>query len=371
MTPHHRVLLLTWPVRSQKSISLKPRITKCSAHDFKVGRLEQVGAHMSVDNDTNRPVLFQHSRRPQWGLAILCNEDKTSKTFQFQDGRTRTFKVGWYELMVAVETEEDQTEQIAGTLAKAMDRQITRKRIVERAKKEGRNIFTVSDQVALFNKEYPGGFQDERYIEEIRQGGGGGRRRKKNREAGIEHAQIVLSVEVIDGLLGSYNYRAVYDAAIALLSKTDIASTSTDVRPLRRLPEDLIPEYAVTLRDLLYGEDPYEERFGGYLALLEDHEDTRPTWPMATVIQGLVHPQEHYCIKPSVFRQQARWLAPELSYSPSPSAARYMQYHSMAEDLKVRLGRAELEPADNLDVYNFIWETMRPGVRKKLLESKR
>jgi hypothetical protein len=326
---------------------------------------------MSIDNDPNRPVLYQHARRPQWGFAILCQEDKTSRTFQFQDGRTRTFKMGFYELMVPVETEEDQTEEIAGTLTRAMDRQITRKRIMERAKKEGRNIFTVADQIALFQKEFPGGFQDERYIEEIRHGGGGGRRRKKNREAGVEHAQTTLSVESIDELLGAYNYRAVYEAAIAVLSKTDIASTSTDVRPLRRLPAELIPEFAVTLRDLLYGDDPYEERLGGFLALLEDHEETKPTWPMATVIQGMVHPQEHYCIKPSVFRQQARWLAPELSYSPNPAASRYMQYHAMAEELKLRLSRAGMPPADNLDVYNFIWETMRPGVRKQLLETKR
>lgn len=326
---------------------------------------------MSVENDPNRPVLYQHTRRPQWGLAILCGEDKTSRTYQFQDGRTRTFKEGWYELMQPVESAEEETEAIASTLEKAMDRQITRSRIMERAKKEGRNIFTVSDQVALFRKEYPGGFQDPRYIEEVREGGGGGRRRKKNRQAGIEHAQTVLSAEALDKHIAELQYRAVYDAAIATLSKTDIASTSTDVRPLRRLSEELIPEFAVTLRDLLYGEDPYPDRFGGFLALLEDHEDTHPTWPMATVIQGLVHPQEHYCIKPSVFRQQARWLAPELSYSPSPSASRYMQYHDMAEDLKVRLERAELQPMDNLDIYNFIWETMRPGVRKDLESVKR
>ncbi len=326
---------------------------------------------MSVDTDPNRPVLYQHSRRPQWGLAILCGEDKTSRTFQFQDGRTRTFKEGWYQLMEPVEVEEDQSEDIASTLSKAMDRQLTRSRIMERAKKEGRNIFTVQDQIALFRKEFPGGFTDEKYLEEVREGGGGGRRRKKNRSAGIEHAQTTLSQDQLDTWIAEYNYRAVLDAAIAVLSKTDIASTSTDVRPLRRLPEELIPEFAVTLRDLLYGEDPYPDRFGGYLALLEDNEDTRPTWPMATVIQGLVHPHTHYCIKPSVFRQQARWLAPELSYSPNPSAPRYEQYRAMAEDLKLRLTRADLEPVDNLDIYNFIWETMRPGVRKDLLQVKR
>jgi hypothetical protein len=326
---------------------------------------------MSVETDPNRPVLYQHARRPQWGLAILCGEDKTSRTFQFQDGRTRTFKEGWYELMEPVEVEEEQTNSIASNLSKAMDRQITRSRIMERAKKEGRNIFTVSDQINLFRAQYPDGFADARYIEEVREGGGGGRRRKKNRQAGIEHAQTTLSVEALDSMLAEFNYRAIYDAAISALSKTDIASTSTDVRPLRRLPDELIPEFAVTLRDLLYGEDSYPDRLGGYLALLEDHDETKPTWPMATVLQGLVHPQDHYCIKPSVFRQQARWLAPELSYSPSPSADRYEQYRAMAEDLKVRLSRVELVPVDNLDIYNFIWETMRPGVRKDLLSVKR
>jgi hypothetical protein len=321
---------------------------------------------MTVEHDPSSPVLYQHSRRPQWGLAILCSEDKTSRKFQFQDGRSRTFKEGFYHLLEPVEHNEGDADLIVASLSKAMDRAVTRTRIMERAKKEGRNIFTVGDQVSLFRKIYPNGFQDETYIEQVRQGGGANRRRKKNREAGLEVAQELLGQSVMDEALHAHDYRSIYDSAIKVLSCTDIASTSTDVRPLRKLPDSLIGEFAVTLRDVLYGEDPYQDRFGGLMALLEDHEETRPTWPMATVIQGLVHPDEFYCIKPSVFRQQARWLAPELSYSPNPSAGRYRAYHHMADDLKVRLTRAELNPVDNLDIYNFIWETMRPGVRKEL-----
>jgi len=326
---------------------------------------------MTVEHEPTSPVLFRHTRRPQWGLAILCSEAKTSRKYQFEDGKSRTFKEGFYHLLEAVDRSEDETDLIVASLSKAMDRSVTRTRIMERAKKEGRNIFTVADQIALFRKQYPGGFQDETYIEQVRQGGGASRRRKKNREAGLEVAQEQLGQQAFDEALLARDYRGIYDAAIKVLSCTDIASTSTDVRPLRKLPDSLKAEFAVTLRDVLYGTDPYEERFGGLMALLEDHEETRPTWPMATVIQGLVHPEEYYCIKPSVFRQQARWLAPELSYSPNPSAGRYRAYHVMADDLKERLKRADLNPVDNLDVYNFIWETMRPGVRKELEEVKR
>lgn len=320
---------------------------------------------MTAELDPTQPVLYQHTRRPQWGLAILCNESKTSREFQFQDGKTRKFKEGFYHLMEPVDKPTGEADELVYKLQKALDRSVTRERIMERAKKEGRNIFTVADQIALFKKSFPGGFQDPRYIEEIREGGGG-RRRKKNRQAGLDLAETQLSVDVLDDLIGKGEWKAVYDNAVNVLKSTDIASTSTDVRPLRKLPEELYAEFAVTLRDLLYGEDPYAERLGGFLALLEDNEDTKPTWPMATVIQGLVHPHEHYCIKPSVFRQQARWLAPELSYSPTPSAGRYNKYRLMAEDLKARLAKADLEPADNVDVFCFIWETMRPGVRKDL-----
>ena len=183
---------------------------------------------MTVEHDPSSPVLYQHSRRPQWGLAILCSEDKTSRKFQFQDGRSRTFKEGFYHLLEPVEHNEGDADLIVASLSKAMDRAVTRTRIMERAKKEGRNIFTVGDQVSLFRKIYPNGFQDETYIEQVRQGGGANRRRKKNREAGLEVAQELLGQSVMDEALYAHDYRSIYDSAIKVLSCTDIASTSTE-----------------------------------------------------------------------------------------------------------------------------------------------
>ena len=58
---------------------------------------------MSAELDSSSSLLYEHSRRPQWGLCILSSEDKTSRKYQFQDGRSRTFKEGFYHLLEAVE----------------------------------------------------------------------------------------------------------------------------------------------------------------------------------------------------------------------------------------------------------------------------
>ncbi len=325
---------------------------------------------MSADLEPTQPVLYHHIRRPEWGLAILCGEDKTSRKYQFEDGRSRTFKEGFYELMQPAERDEDEAEEIVAKLNQALDRAVTRTRIMERAKKEGRNIFTVADQLSLFQKQFPGGFQDSRYLEEVREGGGG-RRRKKNRQAAVDYANELLGQHIFDELLDRGDYATLFESAIEVLSSTDIASTGADIRPLRKLSDAAVADFIISLRDVLFGEDSYAERFSSFLAGIESNEDTVPTWPMATVIQGLVLPQEHFCIKPSVYRQQARWLAPELSYTPNPTAAQYLAYQAMGDDLRKRLEKAGLKPADNIDVYNFIWETMRPGVRKDLEAAKR
>ncbi len=45
------------------------------------------------------PTLYRHSKRDAWGYAVLAEEQVGRRTFHFEDGRRRTFKIGWYELM--------------------------------------------------------------------------------------------------------------------------------------------------------------------------------------------------------------------------------------------------------------------------------
>jgi hypothetical protein len=316
---------------------------------------------MSADS----PALFQHTRRPEWGLAIIAKEKRDSRDYQFQDGKIRTIKEGYYHLLEEIERPGNDAERIASELGQQMDRLKTRERMLERAKKEGKKIYTVKDQLALFLQRFPGGFQDPMYEEEVRGSGEGGRR-KRDRDLALEVAAEKLSLDVLNNHIDNGDVQAVLDAWIAVLGATDIASTSTDSRPLKKLEGQAVVDFAFGARSFLYDEASITERFTNFVGLLFDLGVEKPTWPMITVPLGLLNPTEHYCIKPSVYRTQSRRLAPEISYTTVPTATVYNGYKRMADELNKQLRKAELEPRDNIDIFAFIWETMRPGVRKAL-----
>ena len=309
--------------------------------------------------------LYQHTRRPEWGLAIIATENRDSREYQFQDGKIRTIKEGYYHLLEPIEKPDDESDRIVGELEQQRDRLATRSRMLERAKREGKKIFTVKEQVALFLHRFPAGFEDNLYAEEVRGTGEGGRK-KRNRDRAIEIAAELLNQDSINNFIDNGNYEGLRDAYVEVLSATDIASTSADARPVKKLEGQGIVDFAHGVRAFLYGDGPLPQRFSNFIALLMALGVEKPTWPMVTVPLGLLNPQEHFCIKPSVYRTQSRRLAPEISYTTTPTAAVYSGYMRMALELGKQLRKAELEPKDNIDIFSFIWETMRPGVRKQL-----
>ena len=114
------------------------------------------------------------------------------------------------------------------------------------------------------------------------------------------------------------------------------------------------------LYELLYGESPFEARFSRYVSILTVAAGGRISWPLASVPAALVHPEEHVAIKPSVFRQQAAWMAPSMRYDANPQPKVYQRFRSMAQTIFDRLTEAGLKPRDMLDVRHFIWTTLRP-----------
>ena len=119
------------------------------------------------------------------------------------------------------------------------------------------------------------------------------------------------------------------------------------------------------------GDGPYEARFTRWVDVLSHSDEDRVTWPLATAIQALVQPAQHVAIKPSVFRAQAQWMAPSMPYESTPSGDLYTRMHKMSMEVARRLEKAELPPRDLLDVYDFIWTTLRPKARKLLDDIKK
>ena len=73
-------------------------------------------------------------------------------------------------------------------------------------------------------------------------------------------------------------------------------------------------------------------------------------------------------MRPSALRKQAAVFAPSRVYSRRPRRTAYDNYRRVAEATRERLEEEGYEPEDLLDVYDFIWATLRPAAAKKLEE---
>lgn len=312
----------------------------------------------------DQQVLFEHTRRPEWGLAVLTNEDRTHRYFQFQDGELRTIKDGYYHLIVPTQRPAADVDKARAELGELLRKSESRDRVSEKAKSEGKSQISVHDQVTLFKKLFPAGFEDPAYLEKVR-----GLPAEGGRNGGPDAARAIalelLSEERLRGLLAADGYTEIYEAIISGLQASEIVSSSSDIRPLRRVPDEERPGVCRAFVELLHGPGDIGPRFDAFRTAVDGAEGGRATWPMITVLLGLLYPDAHYCVKPSVFRQQARFLMPETEYEPAPSAAGYQLYKAMADDLRERIVKAGLQPKDNLDVYGFIFETMRPGLKEQ------
>ncbi len=302
------------------------------------------------------PILYSHTRRPTWGFAILAKEDREERQFQFQDGQLRTFKRGYYELMEEVGSPPPRAIDIVRDL-QAMLRIERGRRLPGPMPKVVERAVPWDEQLRLFQRLFPQGFEDPRWIARVR-GGEDARRLKRHRAVAISEARAQLAAEVLERAIDE-DPRAVTQTMLRILGASDLAG-SKDTAPLRKAAAEQHAPIARALFALLWGEGPLPARFDAWVAALRRASKERVSWPVATALLGLVHPSAQVPVKPSVFRQQAQWMAPALEYDPSPSSALYAELLAMTEAVKARLEQSGYAPRDLLDVYDFMVSTLRP-----------
>lgn len=311
--------------------------------------------------------LYTHAKRPSWGYAILAWEGREKRRYQFQDGQLRTFKKGYYDLLEPVDEPYDSARDIVRDL-KSMLRIERLQRAPEPTPKSVDRIISFDDQILIFEAFYPEAFEDEKWIAEVR-GAEDRKRLKRHRQAAAAEAAELLAEDTVRELLDKGDYDAIWERAKDVLGSTNL-TTSKDTAALRNVPEENREAFAHALVDLLWGEGPFEPRFTKWVAVLAKTPNERVTWPLATAIPALVQPERHVAIKPSVFRAQAQWMAPSLPYDSYPTADLYNRFCKMASEVSRRLDKEGRTPRDFLDVYDFIWTTLRPKGRKLLKELK-
>ena len=301
--------------------------------------------------------IYRHDGQPGWGHAIMAWERGHKRGYQFEDGKLRVFKEGWYEHL----REVDQPLPRAIATAKLLWHKLG---VTARQAELADPGISFDDQLLLFSHLYPDGFRGRAWRSE-RRGDGAKRRLKRHRDAAIADAREVLSAERLDMWIERGEFAAAWDAIRGLLARTDLV-TGAQTRPLDRIGDEARKRLVTRVRGLLWGDEGYQIRFERFIAALALATGKQPSWQLATALSALVNPGEHVFVRPTEVRAQAAWMAPRLSWSNTPSASLYGRVQSMAQSVMAELNNADLGPADMLDVHDFLWTTLRAKAREQL-----
>ncbi len=307
------------------------------------------------------PTLFRHSLRHQWGLGVVLRRLDDRVDLQFQDGRARTFKQGFYHLFEPVDRRFDVASGIVEALMNmsgAGTRRAPKARPV-----------TLEEQVAYFRELYPDGFRGDAYTEERR---GDGRKRplKRHRDALVANAREKLAKRALADALAAGDATAVHAAAGEVISGTDLVKVKERKRFLA-MDAGLHAPVANAIHALLHGQSPLTGRLDALVAWLERALGEAPSWELATVLLGAMRPEEHFVMREPVIARQAVFMAPGLSVPQRPMGILYERLRAMAEEVQQHLVEEDLAPRDMLDVHNFMWLTLKPAAQRQIRERRR
>jgi len=309
--------------------------------------------HKSNNNvERGLETLYRHKKRTQWGLAILAWEHEGKRGYQFEDGTLRVFKLGYYHLMLEVDQPADVTQRVLARLNRTLGRQEAgKKRNIDR-------LISFDDQLAIFRVQYPEGFGGKKWQGKMR-GVDAAQTLKRHREPAIRAARELLDDQNLRRMIEAGQLDGIIQGLVKLLRQTNL------VRPNQLGPLEIPPHrqerFALALHDLLHGGGPFRDRFARWVNAIGPC-----SWELATAPAGLYSPDDHVCVQPGSFRDQAVWMAPRLEHSKEPNAETYLRYQAMAGAVRAQLEEEGLHPADLLDVHDFIWTTLRPAARKLL-----
>lgn len=308
--------------------------------------------------------LYRHAMKQEWGYGILAWEGPLRRRYQFEDGKMRTIGRGYYDKMVEVETPPANARALIAELSAGRDVALARRRLEKIDPGLVKDVISFEAQVELFLKEYPKGFQGERWRVRMR-GVGAKRPLKRHRDPVIAKAGALLDRAVLDSVLAEGRAFTHVEALIELLGRTDLVRQKGEVSRLVTMDAAQRTVVIEALRVVLAGSVPLASSFSGLIAALTPAGESHPSWPLVTVLPALAMPKAHTPVRGALFRRQSHWVAPELEHRNVPSGALYVAYLDMAQTIERSLLRRGLMPRDLVDVYDFMSLTLRIGTPKK------
>lgn len=198
-----------------------------------------------------------------------------------------------------------------------------------------------------FLRMFPGGFQDEIYIDWER----------SYKWAAHQQWNEVLSQPVFRELLRNDEFEEISTRAVRIESRTNLLF-SFEKMALRDAvkPREGARLFAQGLYDFLHGAGDTKGKFERWCEVVGalPRKQTRVfTWPVVTVVGFIAQPAKHIFLKPNVTRIAARQYEFPFRYSSRPSWETYASLLEFAAE--VRRDLRDLSPRDMIDIQSFIW----------------
>lgn len=200
-----------------------------------------------------------------------------------------------------------------------------------------------------FLKFFPGGFQDDTYLEWERD----------YKWATHKRWVATLGQSEFGRLLEAGEYKDIAARAIRVEQQSRHSMIfSFEKMALRDAVKssDSAERFARGLFDYLYGPGNGKDRLSTWVDVVDSlpRKQTRVlTWPLISVFGFIAKPRVHIFLKPTAIRAAAEAYGFDFKYDSRPN---WETYRSLLDFSKqIRIDTKDLEPRDMIDIQSFMW----------------
>ncbi|MFN2375580.1 MAG: hypothetical protein ABR538_03535 [Candidatus Binatia bacterium] len=298
--------------------------------------------------------------QPDWGVGLVVRDLPLHWELFFDHGGERKFVKSLATGLVPVTISPAELTALElkafGRHARADARAKQAAKALRPARAAVERFASFPEQLAFFEKTFPGGFEGDTFVEQER-GIAGAPGKNGRRETALALAQRDLSLERFE----NGDPEDLFESARKLLQATAIVFPMEGAIPFAGMDAANRTVALDALRNLLHGDGDYGDRlqaFAGAVKLQDKKGEAKSvTWPFATVFGAFVHPDRFVCVKPTAFASQAATLGLKVEKAQPVTAAGYLQFADVASRTRTLLEEAGQKPRDLVDVYSFIWRT--------------
>ncbi len=284
---------------------------------------------------------IKHPKMAAWGIGLVFEDSSAEIVRAFFVGAGEK-KLSLQHVKPIIVTGEEAKHPLLDKMETAAENPNT---------KPGKHKYqSLSESIAFFQKQYQDGFYGKAFLES---------EREYKVKAHI-FANEMLNKYNFDQIIDSGQYDVATSYAKKIADKTNLIFPNEKMS----LKDGLITVdnqkmFAVTLRDLLYGDQDLRTRFESFATVLEEIKASK--WTIASYYLFIFFPEKYMFIKPTVTQNTAEICGYDINYKPQLN---WLTYKSVLEFSNYLFQEISvLKPRDMIDVQSFMW-CISPEMRK-------